>query len=80
MPIIITDNLKNKVYTIFTIGTIYSLAEITLFDGSVKEVTKIEKVFPKKIKVNNGKLYFIYNDLNNPKGRRQLHKGELKGF
>ncbi|MDP2721383.1 MAG: carboxypeptidase-like regulatory domain-containing protein [Bacteroidales bacterium] len=78
MPVILTDNLKSKFYTIFKTGANYSLNEINLFDGSVKEVAKIKKVFPQKIKVNNDKLYFLYNDVNNVWGRKQLFKGELQ--
>jgi hypothetical protein len=61
--LIFTDDIKNKVYTIFTVGALYSLVEINMDDGSVKEVAKIKKLFPQKIKVNNGHLYFLYNDL-----------------
>lgn len=77
MPIIVTDNFKNKAYTIFTISAMYSLVEINLLDGSVKEVAKIKKLFPHKIKVNNGQLYFLFKDFSNVWGRRQLYKGEL---
>ena len=76
-PIIIVDNEKNKVYTIFTHGVIYSLAEINLRDGLVEEVAKIEKLFPQKIKVNNGRLYFLYKDVNNIWDKRKLYQGEL---
>lgn len=77
MPVIITDNIKNKAYSIFKVRAMYSLAEINLIDGSVKEVAKIKKLFPQKIKVNNGHLYFLYNNVNNVWGRKQLFKGEL---
>ena len=80
IPIILTDNLKNKVYTILTTGAMYSLDEINLLDGSVEEVSIIKKLFPQKIKVNNGRLYFLYNDVNNVWGRKQLFKGELTDF
>jgi hypothetical protein len=76
-PIIIVDNKKNKVYTIFTSGAMYSLAEINLRSGLVKEVAKIEKLFPQKIKVNNGQLYFLYKDVNNIWDKRKLYQGEL---
>jgi len=79
-PIIIVDDEKNKAYTIFKQGAIYSLAEINLKDGLLKEVAKIDKLFPQKIKVNNGQLYFLYNDVNNVWGRRQLYKGELPSY
>jgi len=77
LPIIITDNFKNKVYTIFTSGVMYSLYEINLFNGSVKEVTRIKKLFPHNIKVSNGRLYFLYKDLNNIWDKRKLYQGEL---
>jgi len=76
-PIIFTDKVKNKAYTIFTIGAKFSLAEIDLKNGSVKEVHKIEKLFPKKIKINNGYLYFLYHNVNNVWGTRMLFQGEL---
>ncbi len=77
MPVIITDNFINKAYTIFTTGVMYSLSEINLQDGSVKEVTKIKKLFPQKIKINNGHLYFLYKDMNNDWGIKKLYQGEL---
>jgi len=77
LPIIITDTYKNKAYTIFKNGVIYSLSEINLLNGSVKEVTKIKKVFPQKININNGQLYFLYKDLNNIWDKRKLYQGEL---
>jgi hypothetical protein len=76
-PIIIIDNEKSKAYTIFTSGAMYSLAEINLRDGLVKEVAKIKKLFPQKIKVNNGQLYFLYKDVNNIWDKRKLYQGEL---
>ena len=76
-PIIIIDNVKNKVYTIFTTGVKYSIAEINLRDGLVKEVTIIERLFPQKIKVNNNRLYFLYSDINNIWKKRQLYQGVL---
>lgn len=78
--LIVTDDIKNKVYTIFTVGALYSLVEINLGDGSVNEVAKITKLFPQKIKVNNGHLYFLYNDLTNIWVRRRLFKGELLSY
>jgi hypothetical protein len=75
--VIITDKVKNKAYTIFTIGAKYSVSEINLHSGSLKEVCKVEKLFPSKIRINNGYLYFIYNDLNNAYGRKQLHQLKL---
>lgn len=75
--VIITDKTKNKAYTVFTRGAKYALAEIDLQDGSVQEVTKIEKLFPQKIRVNNGHLYFLYQDLNNVWGRKKLFKGKM---
>jgi len=76
-PVIITDRVKNKAYTILTIGTKFSLTEINLQNGSVKEIHKIEKLFPSKIRVNNGYLYFLFNDVNNVWGTRKLFQGEL---
>ncbi len=75
--IIIVDNEKNKVYTIFTRGAKYSLAEIDLKDGLMQEIAKIEKLFPHKINVNNGRLYFLYKDVNNIYDKRKLYQGEL---
>ena len=67
----------NKVYTIFTSGMKYSLAEIDLQNGSVKEGTKIEKLFPQEIKANNGYLYFLYKDFTNAIDKHKLYQGEL---
>lgn len=80
VPIIITDNVTNKVYTIFTNGAMYSLTEIKLSNGSVREITKIKKIFPQKIKVNNNHLYFLYKDLNSNWNKRKLYQGELSNL
>ncbi len=75
--IIITDKIKNKAYTVFSAGAKFVLAEINLHDGTVREITRIDKLFPTKIRVNDGYLYFLYNDLHNAWGTRQLFQGEL---
>lgn len=75
--VIITDKLKNKAYTIFTIGAKYSINEINLHNGSLKEICKVEKLYPSKIRINNGFLYFLYNDTNNTYARKQLYQLEL---
>lgn len=80
VPIIITDLIENKAFTIFTTGVMYSLAEINLADGSTKEVTKIKKLFLQKIKINNGHLYFLFKDLTNNMDKRKLYQGELPIF
>jgi|FLOH01.1.fsa_nt_gi hypothetical protein len=76
-PVIISDIVKNKAYTIFTRGAKYLLMEIDLNDGSVSEMTKIDKLFPEKIIVHNGYLYFLYNNLNNIWQKRSLFQGQL---
>lgn len=76
-PIIIVDNEMNRIYTIFTTGSMYSLAEINLKNGLVSKVAKFEKLFPQKIRVNNGRLYFLYVDVNNVWDKRKLYQGDL---
>ncbi len=76
-PVIITDIVKNKAYTITTTGVKYSLQEINLHDGSTEGVTRIDKLFPEKLIVNNGYIYFLYNDLGNVWQKRRLFQGEL---
>ena len=76
-PAIITDVMKDKAYTIFTTGVMNLLSEINLQDGTVHELTKINKLFPQKIKVNNGHLYFLYKDLNKDWSKRKLYQGVL---
>jgi hypothetical protein len=53
------------------------LSAIDLKSGSVKQVHRIDKLFPSRIKVHNGFLYFLYNDVNNVWGTRRLFQGEL---
>ena len=76
-PFIITDQVKHKAYTFFTVGAKLMLSAIDLKSGSVREVHKIDKLFPSKVKVKNGYLYFLYNDVNNVWGTRKLFQGEL---
>lgn len=75
--LLITDEIKYKAYTIFTAGSHYSLSEINLKDGSLTEICVIKNLFPQKIRVNNGYLYFLYKDLNNIFGRRKLYQLDL---
>lgn len=75
--LLITDEIKYKAYTIFTARSHYSLSEINLKDGSLTEICAIKNLFPQKIRVNNGYLYFLYKDLNNIFGRRKLYQLDL---
>ena len=76
-PVIITDEVQNRAYTIFALGAKLSLSEIDLTNGTLKEVHTIEKLFPEKIKLHNGYLYFLYRDVNNVWGTKMLFQGEL---
>ncbi len=76
-PVILTDIIGNKAYTVFSTGVGYSLFEINLQDGSIKEVTRITKQFPHKLKVNNGHLYFLYKKMNLERGKRRLYQRTL---
>ena len=80
LPIILSDAIENKAYTIFKKGPKLSIAAINLFDGSVKELTVITKLFPQKIKINNGKLYFLYKNMSIERDKRILHFGELSNL
>ncbi len=75
--VIITDKIKNKAYTVFMTGTKLSLSEIDLKTGNLKKTTTIDKLFPTKIKINNGHLYFLYINTSNDWGKRQLFQGKI---
>ena len=74
---IITDPLRHKAYTLFTAGTDIFVKEINLKTGAIRPVFLIDKPFPEKIKINNGFIYFIYNDVSNIYHSRRLFQGIL---
>ncbi len=74
---IITDRIKNRAYTLFNFGTKLLLSQINLKTGTTMPVTTIDKLFPDKIKVNNGFLYFLYIDATNEFGKRELYQSQI---
>jgi len=58
------DNVTNKVYTKFEKNGKISLKEINLINGSLlKEYKLNDCIFPLKIGVNNGYVYFLQNEI-----------------
>ena len=55
----------------------YSLNEIDLQNGLVKKPTMIGKMFPEKIKANNGHIYILYKDFTRAVDKRKLYQGDL---
>lgn len=74
---VLTDPIRNKAYTLFAIGSSISVDEINLKTGDTRQVFVIDKSFPEKIKINNGFIYFIYNDFSNIYHSRRLFQGIL---
>ena len=74
---ILADEKTGKAYTLFTSGAKLDLYEIDLKKGDIRRVFTIDKPFPEKIKIHNGFLYFIYNDVTNTWEKKMLFMGIL---
>ena len=53
------DNIRNEVYVIVKNNGYITLNLLDIDNGQILQKTTIEKRFPKKIKVNNGFVYYI---------------------
>lgn len=63
---ILTDETNGKLYTHFTVAGITTLYEIDKTTAQINQPVKIPGInFAQKIKVNSGKIYFLYNDAAN---------------
>jgi hypothetical protein len=57
------DKITNKVYAKFEQNGLITLKEINLINGSTVKYSKLENcIFPLKIGVNNGYIYFLQNE------------------
>lgn len=63
---IIQDEITGKLFTHFTNGGVTTIYEINTQTAQLGNSTKIPGInFAQKIKVNDGKIYFLYNDPTN---------------
>ncbi|MBL7898050.1 MAG: hypothetical protein JNJ99_05920, partial [Crocinitomicaceae bacterium] len=57
---LIQDEVNGKIYALFERGGYSYLHEINLSDGSIKQSFKLYYKYIERIKINNGKVYYIY--------------------
>jgi len=63
---ILQDKITGRIYTQFTKGGITTIAEIDIKNGKTGKRIKIPQMnFVQNIKINNNKIYFLYNDTSN---------------
>lgn len=74
---IIIDKKCNKAYTIFTSGMKYQIHEINLQQGTTEPKKTIPLLFPEKLKINNGYVYFLYKEKRNFLVRNELYQIKL---
>jgi len=60
---LLVDKAENKLYAIFEKNGIITLKQISIDNGKVLNTYKIENcIFPRKIRINRGEVYFLIND------------------
>ena len=57
---ILVDEPQQTAYTFFVRNGIYSIKRINIFSGELEDCKDIPYVFPKKIQVYKGEVYFLY--------------------
>jgi len=59
---ICTDGVTSKVYTTFFRNGEYTLYHLNLNNGNLVSPVRIEKLFPDKIRIHNGFIYYLYRE------------------
>jgi hypothetical protein len=57
---ILVDEPQQTAYTFFVRNGIYSIKRINIFTGELEDCKDIPYIFPKKIQVYKGEVYFLY--------------------
>jgi hypothetical protein len=68
------DKTDKKVYGVFDNGSKIELHEISLQDGTTGNKQLIPLVYPEKLKVNNGYIYFLYKETGNVWAKKELYR------
>ena len=71
---ILIDRLDEKVYGVFDNGSKFELHEIGLHDGSTVNKQLIPLIYPEKLKINNGYIYFLYKETGNVWAKKELYR------
>lgn len=61
---ILVDELRDDAYTLYARNGYFTLAEIDLESGGILSTTELPRQFPTKVKVRDGVVYFMYQELN----------------
>jgi hypothetical protein len=73
---IIPDATDGRVYTVFTRNGTYGVFEININDGILKKRISLPHLYPRKIKVYNHWVYYLYDVAGDP-DNRMLHRQKL---
>lgn len=71
---ILNDEATGRFYTLMDHGKNTLVLEINTYDGTTAEYMLLEKAFVQKVKVFNGRLYFLYKDFAFSDRNLKLHR------
>ncbi|NUO03763.1 MAG: hypothetical protein HUU01_24380, partial [Saprospiraceae bacterium] len=71
---ILRDEVTGRFYTLMEHGRNTLVLEINTHDGTTSEYLLLEKAFVQKVKVSNGRLYFLYKDFAFSDHNLKLHR------
>ena len=75
---ILVDEVRNEVYTAFNRNGEFILFRVNLETGSLKRSTRLTHMFPQNLKVQDGKVFYLYNLPGTP-DNKQLFRQTLSG-
>ena len=70
---VIEDAVQHKFYVVYRKSGWYYLYLVNLHQGTLKFVAKFSQMTYEKIKVNNNTIYYLYKNINNHTGVKQLY-------
>lgn len=68
------DKPASKAYGVYTNGSKYEIHEINLQDGTTEVKQLIPLIYPEKLKINNGYIYFLYKEIGNVWSKKELYR------
>ena len=73
---ILTDEITDKVYTVFTSNGTYGVYEININNGMLKKRLSLFHLYPQKIRAYNGWIYYLYDVAGDP-DNKMLYRQKL---
>jgi hypothetical protein len=71
-----TDRTTGQAFSFFTNGGLVTVYEIDLNSGMLKRKIVLEHIFPEKIRIYNGWVYYLY-DLDSEADNKALYRQKL---